>query len=652
MPPHLVLIKAAKRLARIGLAWIESQGARRRCSYPAPGAGGGRIIWRLSTPIIPAPDTLAEQAVALYGQRRFDLLGSGWTSMAARHARTDIPAHCWPADRARVEALLELMGDVPYRFIDWAVDAKSGYRWKSRVRGPASPYGHVPGVDIKMPWELARARHLLLQAQAFARSKEPALAQDPAIAQDIRAQILDFAATNPPGWGVNWACAMDVAIRIATHLVAVDIIRAAGWMPDAPFEAFLADHALAHGRFIFGHLEGNSPHRGNHYLADLCGLIFAGLYLPRTTETQQWLDFALPELDRELCRQFTADGANFEASTAYHRLSAELAVYTVALAAGAKAHDFSPTALERLLGAGRFAMGVTMPSGRAVQIGDNDSGRFISLSFGADVGPKGPVLRHLDFTALVAAIAELFGQDWPTPVWTDGDRSLIRKLMAGRVLAASLAPLAPPRLTAGPEGVASKVIRLSLPIPDESYQTLAFADFGVFIWKSSRCFIALRCGPIGQAGNGGHAHNDQLAVEIEIDGVAWAQDPGTYVYTPDLAARDRYRSVMAHFAPRRDRDEPARMLLPFRLEDRAQARMVAFGPGQMAGCHTGFGVPVLRRVERQANRLIIEDLWGGCDIGPATAVTEHDIGTPQDLARLWGLDVPFSPGYGESAHAS
>jgi hypothetical protein len=412
----------------------------------------------------------------------------------------------------------------------------------------------------------------------------------------------------------------------------------------------LADQALAHGRFIFDHLEGGSPHRGNHYLADLCGLIFAGLYLPATAEVQGWLDFALPELDREICRQFTPDGGNFEASAAYHRLSAELAVYTVALAAGAKAHAFSATALDRLLAPGRFAQAVTMPSGRAVQIGDNDSGRFIAPALGADPGADGPDIRHLDFAGLVAAIAEMFGQQWPTPDWTEADRALIRSLLGTTMLRASLAPLTGPVLAPPPSEPAPTATRVILPIPDDAYLSLAFADFGLYIWKSPRSFISFRCGPIGQAGNGGHAHNDQLAVEIEIDGVAWARDPGTYVYTPDLAARDRYRSVMAHFAPRSGRDEPARMLMPFRLEDRAQARMMAFGPAMMAGCHIGHGRPVMRRVERRGPHLIIEDVWGGA-IGPATQVVEHRPENPAELARLWGLEVPFSPGYGIIAPA-
>ena len=66
---------------------------------------------------------------------------------------------------------------------------------------------------------------------------------------------------------------------------------------------------------------------------------------------------------------------------------------------------------------------------------------------------------------------------------------------------------------------------------------LAYPEFGLFIWRNSRSFISVRCGPIGQHGNGGHAHNDQLAVEIEIDGVAWARDPGTFIYRADFVAR-------------------------------------------------------------------------------------------------------------------
>jgi hypothetical protein len=167
---------------------------------------------------------------------------------------------------------------------------------------------------------------------------------------------------------------------------------------------------------------------------------------------------------------------------------------------------------------------------------------------------------------------------------------------------------------------------------------VAYPDFGLFLWKGPRAFVAIRCGSIGQQGRGGHAHNDQLAVEIEIDGVAWARDPGSFVYTADLDARNAYRSALAHFVPRSGADEPARLLAPFRLEDRAQARMLRFDATEFVGSHQGFGRPVFRRVILEDGAIVVEDSEG--EHGPV------EIRSPAELARLWRLTVPFSPGYG------
>src|SRR5690606_39806355 len=58
-------------------------------------------------------------------------------------------------------------------------------------------------------------------------------------------------------------------------------------------------------------------------------------------------------------------------------------------------------------------------------------------------------------------------------------------------------------------------------------------------------------------GNGGHAHNDQLSITLVVDAVPWIADPGSYLYTPFPEIRNRYRSVVAHFAPRPVHGEPA-----------------------------------------------------------------------------------------------
>jgi hypothetical protein len=85
---------------------------------------------------------------------------------------------------------------------------------------------------------------------------------------------------------------------------------------------------------IVNHLEWNEKNRGNHYLSNIASLLFVAAYLPCTPETDAWLAFAVQELVNEVEYQFTPDGANFEASTSYHRLSTEMVIYATALLLG------------------------------------------------------------------------------------------------------------------------------------------------------------------------------------------------------------------------------------------------------------------------------------------------------------------------------
>ncbi len=684
MPPGQVLAKAGRLGLRLIRARLNVLTGRWRCSYAPAGGRLARRMSRLDPASIAPHAAILRDLVPLYRQHRFNLLGSGWVRVAHGETyagfgswrygpgpalgndwRTAVAAQAWPGNRARASALLALITDPAYQPIDWQVDFKSGYRWSPRHWGPSSPYGHRPGVDIKLPWELARLRHLPHLALAFAHD------HDPALPAEFRHQVLDFLAANPPGWGVNWACAMDVAIRAATILLARDLFLAAGAVFDDGFEDAATAAMRAHGRFILGHLEWSETHRGNHYLADICGLAFIAAYLPGDDETDLWLALAIHAVATEIPRQFAEDGSNFEASTAYHRLSAEMALFTTALILGLPVSrqralagvnprrrtrrpnlppqplawpPFPPATLERLARAIRFAEDITAPSGNALQIGDNDSGRFLAPGPLFDLGPAGPVERNLDFSDVIAAAAGLFD-----PATTLAAQ--VVAALAGGVRV--IRPACPPAATAQgerPGGTAQRLVRLRLVPPDPTallgLMPMAYPDFGLYLWRNDRTLIAFRCGPIGQNGQGGHAHNDQLAVTLEIDGIAWAKDPGTFVYTPDLTARNRYRSALAHFVPRHGESEPARFLAPFRLEDRAQARIIRFDGDGMAGWHQGFGAPVLRRLWCEDGAVVVEDCFGGERVGAATMVEEHVVTSPEALAKLWGLTLPVSPAYG------
>ena len=53
-------------------------------------------------------------------------------------------------------------------------------------------------------------------------------------------------------------------------------------------------------------------------------------------------------------------------------------------------------------------------------------------------------------------------------------------------------------------------------------------------------------GGVGLHGEGAHAHDDDLAVCLDYSDLGVLCDPGSYLYTPDRAARDEFRSAHHH----------------------------------------------------------------------------------------------------------
>jgi len=621
LPPHIALVKVAAYGGRVFKAYLNQITKRTRLSYEPVRKG-------VSQDFLTGHKVKCSKAVrrnlsavsALVQKHHFNILGSDWVKVAPAPGDSKVS----PGNRVRLTAIRELI-DAGYVSIDWQLDFKSGYRWREDRLSGTLRYGHEPGVDVKVPWELARMQHLLWLAF---------VADEKSIAE-FRNQVLDFAAANPPGYGINWLCTMDVAIRAANLLLAHDLFVGKGITFDDGFRGEFSALIVAHGKHIRNNLEWHVQYRANHYLANICGLLFVAAYLPRTDETSEWLSFSIEQLIAEVERQFTPDGANFEASTSYHRLSAEMVVYATALALGLDdAPEFPPWYFERLERMAEFIIHVTKPNGRVAQIGDNDSGRFFKLC----------PLPCLDHRATVAAINGLFDRtDFAAFAGPDTEleTSVIKALSGGRTIRTSRTL---GRTMEGRAGGWQTSAETIIAPPDgavfDGLETFAYPDFGLYIWRSPRLFLSVRCGPIGQNGNGGHAHNDQLAIELNIDGEDWIADPGTYLYTPSPKGRDAYRSVHAHAAPRVGGREPARLDLGlFRLEDRAKARCLSFGADGFEGTHVGYGKPVYRRVTIGGDCIRIQD--GGVET--RDPVTVHDA---EALRTLWCLDLPFSPGYG------
>ena len=464
LPPQVTIKEAAAKIGRkVTGSW------QKKRAFTQDTHWGGCII-SVSGSYISVKDIdtskldmdVMEYLCQMYLEHRFDLLGSGWVKNSYDSTPLGLEGYIY-ASNLDIEAF-DLHGEwlknivrlahvqsaqkvwqelvkgvrmhqkwnhiletdlcpAAYCPVDWQKDYKSGYRYDAKRWYRDQPVAPKPGVDIKVPWELARMQHLPQMAIA-AKMFDHEVGQIPpqSLILEFRNLVLDFIASNPPRMGVNWYCSMDVGIRAANMLVAYDLfLQLDRWnILDEPFRKIFAQSIYEHGRHIVGNLEWSKALTSNHYLSNIAGLLFVAAYLDQTQETDSWLAFAVQEIVTEFFRQFLEDGANFEASTCYHRLSGELMVFSIALILGlgadkiealcaydpklfrfapkfktwlkekmlaSKTKDatnlatlFNNAFVERLYRAGMFTVHLTKPTGEIPQIGDNDSGRFFRFS--------------------------------------------------------------------------------------------------------------------------------------------------------------------------------------------------------------------------------------------------------------------------------
>jgi hypothetical protein len=712
LPLRTVARRAAGLVGRKARAALERRRDFARPTYAedAPSGELGRLVLALPPrDLLEANRDWIIEAAEHYRRNCFDVLGSGWleirhgldaAGIEGQRYPTEAPRLVNDANRTASAGIRGLIGP-GFTPIDWQRDIKSGFRWHEDTWRGDIAFGHRPGVDVKVPWELARFQHAPTLVWAYA------LTQDDRYRQAFRDQVLDFIAANPPRFGVNWVIAMEAAIRAANWVLALDLFRAAGAAFDEPFLAALKGSLVDHGRFVVAHLEWYPEGRANHYFADVAGLAFIAAALPCSPETDAWLAFAAQEIVAETAHQFLADGGSFEASTCYHRLTGEMAVFATALLLGMPEEkrrggrqadaamlltrptrklcgrtEIGAEQLQRISRIGAFTAGISKPDGRVPQIGDNDSGRFFKLhpvfarSSTAEAkrryanldGYRGlpdevPFLDEdaLDHRAFIAAADALLGragdERWidahvvralatrsPSPLAGEGGARATAREGEGAAgawgkqpphppIAARWAPPSPAR------GEGASVIEIEIPGADlrDSLERRGFPEFGLYVWRSARLYLAVRCGAFGRDGRGAHAHNDQLAFELAVDGEDWVADPGSYLYTASREWRNAYRSVRAHATPSLGDREPGRLdLADFFLPDTAQARCLAFEEWRFVGEHQGFGTTVRRTIEIAANAIVIRDVGNGVS------------GTTRfSRASLPPCSVPFSPGYGK-----
>jgi hypothetical protein len=516
--------------------------------------------------------------------------------------RREDPAHCDAVLRAAERVLageITLLGARwSGRPPDWHLDPPSGARWDPAAPGRsvlgASP---APGADPKLPWELARFQFAVPLVQAFF------LEGDPRYAQTYLDLVDDFLDHNPFPLGVNWAVAMDVALRAFSwthalwHLRASPALDAARW---CRWQASLRDHR----RYVRWCLEFALLGEGNHYLANVIGLGAIATGVPGIASQR---DAARQErrLAREVRAQTLDDGADWEGSTGYHRFVVEMFLGG-ALCGLAPGDAFEASVRSQLV----YLDALCRADGTIPAIGDDDSGRVLPLD------PSGPAARSvLDLGfALIPGAPRRDTREGPAPdlLWVGGELGYAKWRRT--------------EPAARPAGWRS------------------FPAVGVHVRRAGDWHVTAVSGPERSIGGGGHLHSDVLSVVAHAGGAERVLDPGTLTYAASRELRDRFRSARLHSTIAIPGAEARPLVREFRTGPGRIAEFENDGDALVLELELAPGCRVRRRIAVDGTRgLVVEDLVDAIppraiEVGfllgaPAPEVLERGPGTLRLMQR-------------------
>ena len=435
---------------------------------------------------------LASGRVPQDGLKRLDALGAQLRAGLAQHASSDPGFAARAANRAQ-RALSGNWAVLGYGEAEipavggWATDVFHGHRWPDRYFSLVDFVAAGSRCDVKIPWELSRLQYLVWLAEGYLLV--PA-ARDRCLEKFVSI-VEDWITSNRPGFGVNWTCAMEVAIRGLNLMLAAAVLaealpaRTRGLVIQS-----LADHYVFLRRF-----PELSDVPGNHYLTDLLGEAALSVVVGEPGKFAGEIEAFTDEADR----QFEPDGCHIERAPVYHRLCADMVAIAAAFAA--RQTGTSPDRLLQILQRSvSFARFLADAHATLPVIGDCDSGQV--LEFG---------LPARDASALLALTEQRDDRNFPDLViW-------LRAIAANDCVRVSVGP---------PEQIGSRS--------------------GFLIANAGPCCMAMRVGAQGLGGRASHDHDDAQSIWVSAHGQDLIVDRGCHSYTLDPAIRISDISSRAH----------------------------------------------------------------------------------------------------------
>jgi hypothetical protein len=255
----------------------------------------------------------------------------------------------------------------------WHGAPDTGRIWPERFANRIDYRPGNPTGDARVMWEPNRLQQLV--ALALLAKFHPAEAC--AAARLLKLQLLSWREANPPRLGVNYASAMECALRILSVCVASDLARP-HLLGDAEYWRAVAALVLDHAAFTYARLSLYSS-LGNHTVAECTGLFVAALLFPEAAAAAAWERRAKEVLAQAARRVVMPDGGCAEQALHYH--AQVLDHLEIAVRVGTH-FGRAMEELEAIGSAGsRFLAQFRAGRDRLPRIGDDDEGHALSPYF-------------------------------------------------------------------------------------------------------------------------------------------------------------------------------------------------------------------------------------------------------------------------------
>jgi Heparinase II/III N-terminus/Heparinase II/III-like protein len=455
--------------------------------------------------------------------------------------RTNFPAQAAEliasADRIVADHYWTLLGFDEKCFgeqIQWARDPLSGYLWPLDYHGDLKLM-RDDGSDVRVLWELNRLGHIVTLARAYF------VTNDERYSMEFFSQVQSWDEQNPYGRGANWTCAMEVALRAMNLVTAFHVFRHSPHF-DHDSVSRLLRLFQQHGDYIYSHPEFSHIATSNHYLSDLGGLLWLGYFLPEFRDGENWGDGGHAGMLREMEKQVLADGADFEASTGYHRFVLELFLYSF-LFSHLNEAEIKQSYWDKLHQMLIYVRSYLRPDGFAPLIGDTDSGQVLPIRH-----------RRADDHAYLLALGAVVFKD----------------------PGLKLAGVEPPEELFWILGEAGVKAFREISSSTVYARSQAFPDAGTYVMRDGDLYLCFNASGAGINGRGSHGHNDALSIEVSAAGRSFIVDPGIYVYSADLGKRHEFRSTAYHSTVKIDGIEQntTDLNMPFVIGNEANPRVL------------------------------------------------------------------------------